>query len=131
MDYAARARALVGARFRPQGRDRGALDCVGLALRTYDVPATEVRRNYRLRGDHRAEVVHVLEQHFRKIPPRQIRTGDLLLMTVAADQLHIGVKTDAGFVHAHAGIGRVVETPGSPEWPVLGAYRKRVRVRSK
>jgi len=30
-------------------------------------------------------------------------------------------------VHAHAGIRRVVETPGMPEWPVVAAYRRRVR----
>ena len=38
-------------------------------------------------------------------------------------------RTDRGFVHAHAGIGRVVETPGEPEWPVIGTYRKRLRKR--
>jgi hypothetical protein len=50
-----------------------------------------------------------------------------MLMKVAKDQLHIGVKTNAGFVHAHAGLRRVVETPGAPEWPLLGIYRKRRR----
>jgi hypothetical protein len=35
------------------------------------------------------------------------------------------VRTNAGFVHAHAGIRRVVETPGMPEWPLLAVYRKR------
>jgi hypothetical protein len=41
--------------------------------------------------------------------------------------MHLGVRTDQGFVHAHAGIGRVVETPGAPEWPVLAVYRRRSR----
>lgn len=42
-------------------------------------------------------------------------------------QLHLAVRTKQGFVHAHAGIRRVVETPGEPQWPLLGAYRKRRR----
>jgi hypothetical protein len=50
-----------------------------------------------------------------------------MLMKVAGDQLHIGVRTDAGFVHAHAGLRRVVETPGMPDWPFVGIYRKRRR----
>jgi len=50
-----------------------------------------------------------------------------MLMRVADDQLHLGIRTTAGFVHAHARIGRVVETPGQPEWPVLGFFRKRAR----
>jgi hypothetical protein len=50
-----------------------------------------------------------------------------MLMQVSDDQLHLGVRTAAGFVHAHAHLRRVVETPGLPEWPLLGAYRKRRR----
>jgi lipoprotein Spr len=46
-------------------------------------------------------------------------------MEVAREQLHLAVRTDIGFVHAHARIGRVVETPGLPEWPLLAVYRKR------
>jgi hypothetical protein len=37
--------------------------------------------------------------------------------------------TENGFVHAHAGIGRVVETPGQPEWEILGVYRRRSKAR--
>jgi hypothetical protein len=48
-------------------------------------------------------------------------------MEPAAEQLHLAVLTDAGFVHAHAGLRRVVETAGMPEWPVIGIYRKRAK----
>jgi hypothetical protein len=64
-----------------------------------------------------------LLRHFRKV--RCAETGDVMMLEVASDQVHLAVRTDAGFVHAHAGIGRVVETPGMPEWPVIGAYRRR------
>jgi hypothetical protein len=40
------------------------------------------------------------------------------------DQLHLGVRTERGFIHAHAALRRVVETPGSPEWPLIAVYRK-------
>ena len=125
MDYAERARALVGTPFRPQGRSAEGMDCVGVALATFSVPADKVRRNYRLRGDHEAEVRASLSEHFRRVAKRQLRSGDLMLMRVSGGQLHLGVRTDAGFVHAHVALRRVVETPGLPKWPVIGVYRKR------
>jgi hypothetical protein len=126
-EYAERARALVGKRFRPQGRDSSGLDCIGVAIATFGVPIDSVRRDYRLRGDHAGEVRAYLGKHFRRVPASQLRAGDLMLMEVTGDQLHLAVRTPAGFVHAHAGLRRVVETPGRPEWRVLGVYRKRRR----
>lgn len=126
-DYAGRARALVGTRFRPQGRGSHGLDCIGLVLAAFDLPASAVRRDYRLRGDHRDEIEQGLNRHFRRTRTAQPSPGDVMLMAAGAGQLHLGVQTDAGFVHAHAGIGRVVETPGRPEWAVLGIYRRRSR----
>src|SRR5438309_3504468 len=127
VDYADRARALVGVRFRPQGRSGDGLDCVGVIIRTFDMDADAARRNYRLRGDHRAELEAGLLSEFRRVARTQLRLGDVMLMRVADDQLHLGVRTRGGFVHAHAGLGVVVETPGMPDWPVLSAYRKRAR----
>jgi len=125
IDHAERARALVGTPFRLQGRDAQGLDCVGVAVAAFGLAASSVRRNYRLRGDHEAEVRDFLRRGFRRVPKAQLRPGDLMLMRVAPDQLHLGVRTESGFVHAHAGLRRVVETPGAPEWPVLGLFRKR------
>jgi hypothetical protein len=48
-----------------------------------------------------------------------------MLLGAGKEQLHLAVRTEQGFVHAHAGIRRVVETPGMPEWTLLGVYRKR------
>lgn len=127
IDYAERARALVGTPFHPQGRSADGLDCVGVAVATFDVPAESVRRNYRMRGEHEAEVRAFVAKHFRQVPQTQLRPGDLMLMRVAQDQLHICVRTRAGFVHAHAGLRAVVETPGMPEWPPIAAYRRRRR----
>lgn len=128
-DYEARARALVGTRFRPQGRGSGGLDCLGLVLAVYDLPTNCVRRNYRLRGDHIEEVRAGLASHFRSIGRDGAGAGDLMLLRPGAGHVHFAVLTGRGFVHADAGIGRVVETPGQPGWPALGTYRKRVRSR--
>jgi murein DD-endopeptidase / murein LD-carboxypeptidase len=125
IDYAARAQALVGTRFRAQGRGEGGLDCVGVVLSTFAIPAAAVRRDYHLRGDHLREVREQLAVYFRPVPKAQLRPGDVMLLAAGERQLHLAVRTAAGFVHAHAAIRRVVETPGAPEWPVLGVYRKR------
>lgn len=124
-DFAERARALVGTRFRPQGRGSEGMDCVGVAMAVFDVPAENVRRDYRIRGDHEAEIRAWLANLFCRVRRNELRSGDLMLMRVAKDQLHLGVRTERGFVHAHAGVKRVVETPGIPEWPLAAVYRKR------
>lgn len=125
MDFTERARALVGTPFRPQGRGAAGVDCVGVAIAVFSIPVESVRRDYRLRGDHEAEMHARLAGHFRRVPTSQMRAGDLMLMRVATEQLHLGVRTERGFVHADAGLRRVVETPGMPEWPLIAVYRKR------
>jgi lipoprotein Spr len=125
--HAERARALVGTRFRVQGRAPFGLDCVGLVVAAYDIAVDEVRRDYPLRGNSAHEMRDNIARYFRKVPEPQLRPGDLLLMAINNDQLHLGIRTEQGFVHAHAGIRRVVETPGPPSWPVLGVYRRKVR----
>ena len=127
IDYGARARALVGVPFRPQGRSEGGLDCVGVVIETFGVESKTVRRNYRLRGDHLAELTASLDCEFRQVPKTQLRCGDVMLLDTGSDQLHLAISTEQGFVHAHAGIRRVVETPGTPDWPLLRVYRKRTR----
>lgn len=127
IDYAARARALVGTRFRAQGRSQEGLDCVGVVLSTFDIAAEGVRADYTPRGSHLAELRGQLLRHFRKVSKSASAAGDVMLLEAGEQQPHLAVRTDRGFVHAHAGVRRVVETPGMPEWPLLGVYRKRSR----
>jgi lipoprotein Spr len=127
VEHAERARALVGTRFRLQGRGEHGLDCIGLVIAAFGLDAREFRRDYRLHGQHPRELETGLAAYFRRVAPHGARAGDVMLMAVDEQQLHLGVKTELGFVHAHAGIGRVVETPGAPDWPVLGIYRLRGR----
>ena len=121
---AAAALALVGARFRLHGRDAaGGLDCIGViaaALRAAGWVG-EVPSGYALRGGDAAAVAARFDAALSRGDGRA--AGDVLLMRVGPGQLHGAVRTAAGFVHADAGLMRVVERPGAPAWPLIGAWR--------
>jgi len=120
-DVVAAARRAVGARFRPHGRDPvWGLDCVGLAVLAFGV---EVPARYPLRGgDMAGAQAMAAGAGLLARDPAGAGAGDLLLLRVGPGQLHLAVLTDAGFVHADAVLGRVVETPGRPVAPVLAAW---------
>lgn len=115
-----RARALLGVRFRPQGRSADGLDCVGLAAAALELGG--VRSDYALRSSAIEELAADLLGH-RLRPAERREPGDLLVMRAGAGQLHLGVWTGEGLVHADAGLRRVVERPGKVPWPVLSAWR--------
>jgi hypothetical protein len=121
------ARACLGARFRPQGRDVAlGLDCVGLVAVAFRAAGYEasVPRGYPLRGGNGAAFAAVIEAGgLRPVAPDEAGEGDLLLLLAGPAQFHLAVRTDTGFVHADAGLRRVIETPGQPPWPILGAWR--------
>ncbi|HEY1146718.1 MAG TPA: peptidoglycan endopeptidase [Allosphingosinicella sp.] len=120
---AARARALVGTRFRPQGRrPEHGLDCVGLAGLAAGVPAAELPTGYQLRSEIGGlEADRVGEA--AKIDVAEAGSGDILLVQAGPGQHHLLVLVEGGFVHADAGLGRVVERPGAVPWPILAAWR--------
>lgn len=122
---AARARALVGVRFRPQGRDpKSGLDCVGTAAAAAGVPPEKVRSDYALRGGRLAEIEHELcDLGCRPVREDQLQAGDLLVLEAGPAQLHVGIFTGSGLVHADAGLRMVVERPLPFPWPLLGAWR--------
>lgn len=120
-----RARALVGSPFRPQGRSlTTGLDCIGLAALALHVPLDQVRRDYRLRGGNSGDVEFALERFCSQLAVRNAVPGDLLLARPGAAQLHLLILTEGGYIHADAGLGRVVEVPGAVPWPVLSAWRR-------
>jgi cell wall-associated NlpC family hydrolase len=121
----ARARALIGTRFRPQGRspDEG-MDCLGVVAAATAVGREHVPAYYPLRGgDLRAAETGFEQAGFERIRRVEVRAGDVLIARSGPEQLHAVVLTPGGYVHAHAGLRRVVETPGVVPWPVLSAWR--------
>jgi hypothetical protein len=115
------ALALVGARFRLHGRDPlTGLDCVGVAALAAGATAPG---GYALRGgDPEAVAGMIRDAGFAAV--ESARPGDILLMRTGPAQLHLAVRTARGFVHADAGLRRVVERPGDPEWEVLSIWRR-------
>ena len=50
--------------------------------------------------------------------------GDILLFDAGPAQVHVGVMTGSGVIHADAGLRKVVERPLPYAWPVLGIWRR-------
>ena len=120
-----RGRALVGVRFRRQGRaaEHG-LDCVGLAAAAAGIERGCVPADYPLRSDDRRKAEAGFQRlGFRNIDPSAALAGDFLLVRAGPHQLHVLIITDGGYLHADAGLRRVVEVPGAVDWPVLSAWQ--------
>lgn len=117
----ARARGLIGIRFRPQGRSAaGGLDCIGLVAAAVGI--ADVSTGYALRGGSCERLVAGLRAAgFRHC--WRWRAGDVLVLRSGAEQLHLGIWSGEGLVHADAALRRVVERPGQPPWPILGIWR--------
>lgn len=118
----ARALACVGVPFRPQGRDPAyGLDCVGLIAWAGRVPPAQVPARYAMRGGSADAVGAALDAAgLRRIAAA--RAGDVMLAEAGPWQFHLLLRTADGFVHADAGIGRVVAVPGDVPWPVRGVW---------
>ena len=119
-EIVARARALIGTRFRPQGRSRETgLDCIGLVAAA--VAAGRARSDYALRGgsigELEAELAGTGMRRIDQAPP-----GSVLVMRSGPEQLHLGIWTGSGLVHADAALRRIVERPGPPPWTVLSCW---------
>jgi len=119
------ARTLVGVPFRLQGRDPAlGLDCVGLvgaAMRAAGY-APMMPGDYGLRfGDDRRADDWARAAGVRSVAAGAV--GDMMLVRPGALHRHLLILVPGGFVHAHAGLRRVVETPGAPPWPVLRIWR--------
>ena len=120
-EIVARARELIGTRFRPQGRTAAeGLDCIGLAALAID--AGTVRRDYALRGSASDRLVEGLKAAGLGAAA-SMAPGDVLVLAPGPAQLHLGIFTGTGLVHGDAGLRRVVERPLPLPWPILGIWR--------
>jgi cell wall-associated NlpC family hydrolase len=119
----AAARAAVGTRFRPLGRLPGVgLDCVGVVLLAAQVSGVclDSVPSYALGGDH-ADVLDstLVSLGFERVGEPQ--PADVVVFSLASRHRHLAVISDRGIVHAHAGLGRVVEGP-MPDWPIIAFW---------
>lgn len=117
------AMSLVGTPFRLHGRaPETGLDCVG-------VVAEAMRRGggkphcpegYSLR---QTSVSRWLESAARSGLVPVDTGGDIVLCMANPVQPHLAIAVPGGFVHAHAGLGRVTFLPGPLPWPVARQWR--------
>lgn len=117
-----KAREYLGTKFQHQARLKGvAVDCIGLLvgiaqeldLFNYD------NRDYQRRSDGTLLMAE-LKKVMHPIALDAARPGDLLVFWIqpgTKHAQHIGIKTDKGLIHTHEGVGKVVETPLSGNWP--------------
>lgn len=121
--FAAAAEGLLGTPFRLGGRDPATgVDCVGLVACA--LGGAEAPLGYALRNA-------AIERHlpFAALagfaPVRgPIARGDLILATPGPAQHHLLVALGSdSFVHAHAGLRRVVRQRGPLPWPEQARWR--------
>jgi len=124
-EIVAAGRALIGVRFRPQGRSiEHGLDCIGVTMMATGTDPARVRRDYYLRGSDPETVNENFDAcGFLRLAPGEVEPGDLLVTRTGPAQLHIVLLTEEGYLHADAGLRRVVEVPGPVPWPILSAWR--------
>ncbi len=110
----ASARALVGIRFRPQGRSAAGLDCLGVVLLAASsaglrVPPLPLFAMRGLTGE--AAAAMLAEAGCRLRPDGVSWPGDILLSSPGTRHVHLAVAVEGGLVEADALLRRVVERP--------------------
>jgi lipoprotein Spr len=122
----ARARALIGVRFRPQGRSaEQGLDCIGVVIMATRLDSGRVPRDYDMMASRDTDAVNAefAALGFIRLAPDEIEPGDIALVSCRAGHLHAAILTPDGYLHADVRLRRVVEVPGAIPWPILAAWR--------
>jgi cell wall-associated NlpC family hydrolase len=120
-DIINRARALIGTRFRLHGRDPATgLDCVGLVACAYAL-TDELPTGYPLRGGAADDYLRMIDQFAGRSAGAPV-PADTLLIAPGPQQFHVGIWTGASLIHAHAGLRKVVETPGTIVDPIIATW---------
>jgi cell wall-associated NlpC family hydrolase len=122
---AAAAEQLLGVRFRLHGRDPGTgLDCIGVlaaALAAIGRPAL-LPTGYALRSRTLPSLEPIVAACGFAACEGAVLPGDVLMLRTGPCQHHLAIAVRGGFVHAHAGLRRVVIAPSLDE-PVVGRWR--------
>jgi murein DD-endopeptidase / murein LD-carboxypeptidase len=119
-----RAMQQLGTPFRPFGRQSGiALDCVGLTLCAID--GVDCNWRYHLKGSYDNIIKSYLENYGLDpvVVIDGIETGDVGLFQCGPQHQHLMIFSGHGWIHAHAGLGRVVHMPTPSPWPIIALWR--------
>ena len=127
--FAAAAEGLCGVPFRLHGRDPATgLDCVGLVAAALERCGCAVvaPEGYALRALSVAPLLGFAARNgFAALDPLAPgQPGDLLLLRLSAIQAHLAIVLDHHrFVHAHAGLGKVVIGEGALPGRTIARWR--------
>lgn len=124
---AAAAETLVGSPFRLHGRDPAhGLDCIGVlsaALAALD-RSDPLPTGYRLRLSGLAAWLPDPAAIGFAPTVAALAPGDVTLLRLGPAQFHLVIAArDAAHIHAHAGLRRVVRSPGLPDGVPLHRWR--------
>ncbi|MCB2078971.1 MAG: C40 family peptidase [Novosphingobium sp.] len=121
------ALGFAGCRFRLHGRDpQTGLDCIGLLSATLLSVGRQcaLPNGYVLRNRSLPNLAGIAAANGFDEAAGIPRAGDILLVRVAACQHHLMIALGNGrFIHAHAGLKRVLIHEGCLEWQVIGHWR--------
>ena len=126
--FAQLAEQMIGCRFRLHGRNPATgLDCIGLVVAALDRAGLEAPAlpPYRLRQTRIAQFERLARTvGFAPVDTSAAMRGDLCLAAPGPAQWHLLIATGPDcFVHAHAGLRRVVAQPAPLAWPILRRWR--------
>ncbi len=126
-DLAAAASGLVGVPFRLHGRDPlHGLDCIGLfslAMARCGRPVA-VPAGYALRLSRPEDWLPDPAAYGFSTAEAPFVAGDVVMLAPGAGQLHLAIRGPASsWIHAHAGLRRVVAQPDLPPGSLLGHWR--------
>ncbi|MEZ5749470.1 MAG: NlpC/P60 family protein [Caenibius sp.] len=121
------AQMLVGSRYLLHGRNpEVGIDCIGLVLAALRAIGLTPREPppYALRNRTIAPHRRIARAMGFEPASQPAKSGDIVLVAPGAAQFHLLVAArDGQFIHAHAGLRRVVMTPGPICWPIAGHWR--------
>lgn len=127
--FVARARSMIGVRWRHQGRDLRGVDCAGLVVYALDREIIDCRAYGRVPYQSRLEGL-LRENLGDPLPVDQMQVGDVALMKFKGEPSHIGILGDylyggLSLIHAHASVRKVTEGRLDDEWrlAIVEVYR--------